>query len=486
MFDRWVVVGAMLIGLGRGHDATAKNALVGPVAPLGLPQHPAAVTEIEIEITFRPPVRCNATQRTGGPLRGRSQCFIPAQPPQPDPCASGDEGASLALACPHGGVVTKVAFALYGDVKGSCSSGALSKGSCGTDISPAVTAACVGQSGCTVHCSHKDKGCAGGDGPTCGCAITAASGKTTFLKLPDPCPGRPKTQGVTMTCNNTAPAPPKAPTPSCVMTAVVGCFQWPRLDYHAGFFPTFKGNNSHFTQETCADACCGAGYGTDAVSAVSLHPKLPGGSWAWMGADCYCATAKAFDAVFAGAAARRNTSECNMECPGNKSQSCGGAPLAGPDQKLLVSRASCRNCAAAPAPATDPAVAGVRPAVPGAQNVFVRAGVCCLWNGKCRAHCNPSCHVHDVPNSVNSTRTVVYRNWSTRVSTAIIADANDFPQAPEGPNENAVALLSDNKTVFTVMRLGGGDYGHYYTDYLQSRSVSQHGNIVVEQLIRVH
>jgi hypothetical protein len=68
-----------------------------------------------------------------------------------------------------------------------------------------------------------------------------------------------------------------------------------------------------------------------------------------------------------------------------------------------------------------------------AENVYVHAGICCLWNGKCRAHCHPNCHIHDVPNSVNSTRTVVYRNWSTRVSTAIIADANNYPQAPEGP-----------------------------------------------------
>lgn len=264
------------------------------------------------------------------------------------------------------------------------------------------------------------------------------------------------------------------PTPSCEMTAVVGCFQWPRLDYTAGFYPTFKGNNSQFTQETCADACCAAGYGSDAVSAVALHPKMPGGPWALMGADCYCATAEAFATVFAKTS-QRNMSECDQKCPGNKTQSCGGAPL-GPSQRLLVSRASCQNCAAAPAPPTPPAVAGVRPAL-GAENVYVHAGICCLWNGKCRAHCHPNCHVHDVPNSVNSTRSVVYRNWSTRVSTAIIADANNFPQSPEGPNENAVALLADNKTVFTVMRLGAGDYGGYYSDYLQSRSVSPQSNV---------
>lgn len=336
--------------------ATATGVLLAAAATAAatVATEPAA----EIGITFSPPVRCNATQRSGAPS---STAYCPAAP-----------------------------------------------------------------------------GCAGGVGPTC-------------PRQPTPAPPTPR------------------PTPSCEMTAVVGCFQWPRLDYTAGFYPTFKGNNSQFTQETCADACCAAGYGTDAVSAVALHPKMPGGPWALMGADCYCATAEAFDAVFASA--RRNISECDQKCPGNKTQSCGGAPL-GPNQKLLVSRASCQNCAAAPAPPTAPAVGGVRPAV-GAENVFVHAGICCLWNGKCRAHCHPNCHVHDVPNSVNSTRTVVYRNWSTQVSTAIIADANNYPQSPEGPNENAVALLADNKTIYTVMRLGAGDFGGYYSDYLQSRSVSQ-------------
>ena len=37
-------------------------------------------------------------------------------------------------------------------------------------------------------------------------------------------------------------------------------------------------------------------------------------------------------------------------------------------------------------------------------------------------------------------------------------------------SENAMSLLSDNRTLFVVMRLGAGDYGGYYSDYLQSRS----------------
>jgi len=132
----------------------------------------------------------------------------------------------------------------------------------------------------------------------------------------------------------------------------------------------------------------------------------------------------------------------------------------------------CEHCATKPAPPSNPGVAGVRPAAPG--NVYVHTSVCCLWNGKCRARCPnfPHCPVHDVPNSVNATRTVVFRNWSTLTSTSIIADANNFPQAHEGPNENAVALLSDNQTIFVIMRLGAGDYGGYYSDYLQSRSTT--------------
>jgi hypothetical protein len=118
-------------------------------------------------------------------------------------CGKGQEGDTLTLSCP-GGVVTAVDFAVYGQVTGACPG--LAKGDCGADISVHMKAACVGQVSCTMHCSHKDKGCAEGVGPTCGCAFTSGPSKTPFLALADPCPGHAKTQGARVTCNNTTPA----------------------------------------------------------------------------------------------------------------------------------------------------------------------------------------------------------------------------------------------------------------------------------------
>eukprot|EP01043_Picozoa_sp_COSAG02_P075008 COSAG02_NODE_15268_length_1187_cov_1.545037_1_plen_259_part_01 len=122
-------------------------------------------------------------------------------------CATGAEGATLTLGCPSEGLITKVNFAVYGGVSGACG-GTFSKGSCGADITAEVTAACVGQSECTVHCGHNDpEGCKEGVGPTCGCAFTSGTKKTPlpFDKMTDPCPGKKKTQAYSVTCNNTSP-----------------------------------------------------------------------------------------------------------------------------------------------------------------------------------------------------------------------------------------------------------------------------------------
>lgn len=122
-------------------------------------------------------------------------------------CATGAEGATLTLGCPSEGLITKVDFAVYGGVSGACG-GTFSKGSCGADITAEVTAACVGQSECTVHCGHNDpEGCKEGVGPTCGCAFTSGTKKTPlpFDKMADPCPGKQKTQAYSVTCNSTSP-----------------------------------------------------------------------------------------------------------------------------------------------------------------------------------------------------------------------------------------------------------------------------------------
>jgi alpha-L-rhamnosidase len=140
-----------------------------------------------------------------------------AQRPGPgsgDPtCSTGEEGVTLDLSCPatavsETSVITDVKFALYGSVSGTCQS-ALGKGDCGADITAHMKAACVGRSSCTVHCSHKDEGCVQGKGPTCGCAFTSGPSKVAapFMAIPDPCPGKSKSQGVRVLCNGTSHGP---------------------------------------------------------------------------------------------------------------------------------------------------------------------------------------------------------------------------------------------------------------------------------------
>ena len=122
-------------------------------------------------------------------------------------CASGAEGATLSVGCASGGVINSVVFAEYGSVTGQCPG--MSAGTCGTNVLTEAKTACVGQSVCSVHCSHSDTGCVEGKGKTCGCAFTSGSAKTPgkFLPIPDPCPGKKKTQGLEVTCNTTAPGP---------------------------------------------------------------------------------------------------------------------------------------------------------------------------------------------------------------------------------------------------------------------------------------
>ena len=137
-----------------------------------------------------------ATAQRPGPGAVDGNCAGPAA-----------EGDTLQISCSSGGVITAVDFAMYGAVQGSCPMG-LTKGSCGTDVSAHMRTACVGQSSCTMHCSHKDQGCENGVGPTCGCAFTSGPNKSKapFLAVADPCPGKSKQQGARVTCNTSQPA----------------------------------------------------------------------------------------------------------------------------------------------------------------------------------------------------------------------------------------------------------------------------------------
>ena len=118
-------------------------------------------------------------------------------------CAEGAESTTLQLGCSAGtgAIITGVDFAQYGLVSGSCPS-SLAKGRCDADITGPVRRACIGQSSCTVMCSHSccpSPNC-------CGCVLTSGTNTTKlFADVPDPIWGASKSQGVKVTCNSSLP-----------------------------------------------------------------------------------------------------------------------------------------------------------------------------------------------------------------------------------------------------------------------------------------
>lgn len=96
---------------------------------------------------------------------------------------------------------------------------------------------------------------------------------------------------------------------ACTLTAEVGCFvdsASHRVLPHTAYF----GKNSrdgHSTLEMCAEACCADGY-------------AGGYSGAEYGAQCFCAKPGAVNP-----AQLPKSTQCSAPCPGNKSETCGGA-----------------------------------------------------------------------------------------------------------------------------------------------------------------
>eukprot|EP01049_Picozoa_sp_SAG25_P012368 SAG25_NODE_1663_length_2584_cov_1.911469_1_plen_324_part_00 len=241
---------------------------------------------------------------------------------------------------------------------------------------------------------------------------------------------------------------------ACTVTAVLGCYDLPGL----GFVALLHDRNKTFDQNACAELCCHDGH-TGGVFAVGFNEKTHGAPWSSVGGDCYCAASFAPPAK-----ALRPMSECSIKCAANASQMCGGAG------RIVVGKAVCKApCQGVPPPPPPPP-----PPLPrGVQlrgDVYVSTSIVCLEGGKCRIKC-PSGHCpHDVPNSVTATRTQIFSNSSRATTTVVIADAKDYPQAGEGPNENSIALMADNMSVVAVIRLGAGDYGGKYYPYLQART----------------
>ncbi|KAJ3680253.1 hypothetical protein LUZ60_016531 [Juncus effusus] len=89
-------------------------------------------------------------------------------------CASVEKGQTLSLSCPAGGRISKIEFASYGNVKGTC--GAFEKGTCESkDAFNAVNESCVGKESCEVVVKEETVGASGcGDGETIKLAVQAS------------------------------------------------------------------------------------------------------------------------------------------------------------------------------------------------------------------------------------------------------------------------------------------------------------------------
>ena len=148
----------------------------------------------------------------------RVTSMVPMQPLRNNAsktCEKGDLDSTLQLACAAGGVITGVAFAQYGLISGSCPSSLTTEGTCDVDISRPVESACVGQSSCSIMCSHSCCPSAS----CCGCLLTSGSNKTAVhYRIPDPLPGATKVSAVRVICNNSLS---ETTTPLAVVDNVV-------------------------------------------------------------------------------------------------------------------------------------------------------------------------------------------------------------------------------------------------------------------------
>jgi alpha-L-rhamnosidase len=142
----------------RGTVAVDWAAEVGAFVLLAtVPANAAA----EVRLPFPPGTAAGALLATDG--APRQTC-----------AADAPENSNVVFSCP-GGVISNVAFASFGTPVGTCASG-FKVGACNAANSTAVvTAACVGQSSCTVT--------------------------TTDAAFGDPCSGTPKKFSASVTCN---------------------------------------------------------------------------------------------------------------------------------------------------------------------------------------------------------------------------------------------------------------------------------------------
>jgi hypothetical protein len=135
-------------------------------------------------------------------------------------CGSVEEDTPMLLTCPNS-TIKSVQFAQYGTPTGGCPASGLKPGQCSRDLTPALTAACVGKESCTVECRscgdsalhtqpHTDT--AGTTGvaasPPPPCANSCSVDGKTIVPSHDPCEGTKKTVVVAVSCIVHTPPPP--------------------------------------------------------------------------------------------------------------------------------------------------------------------------------------------------------------------------------------------------------------------------------------
>eukprot|EP01048_Picozoa_sp_COSAG05_P016000 COSAG05_NODE_2003_length_3720_cov_2.834576_2_plen_274_part_00 len=149
----------------------------------------------------------------------------PHSPLEPS-CGEVEEDEPLSISCLNS-TIKGVVFAQYGTPLGACSGAGggknLQPGKCARDLTPALTAACVGKTSCTVECrSCGVDGCsdsAAAAGPMESavesapppCKNSCSVNGETIVPSGDPCEGTKKTVVVAVSCVGKPPPPPPPP-----------------------------------------------------------------------------------------------------------------------------------------------------------------------------------------------------------------------------------------------------------------------------------
>ncbi len=108
-----------------------------------------------------------------------------------------------------------------------------------------------------------------------------------------------------------ASRPAGSPPPTCTVSTYKGCFAdtaAARVLNFTAAFGTQPSDLPHMSRETCAQACCAAGFiGDDVLVGVEFAVQ------------CFCGHG------FSGGVTPPASSGCQAHCPGNPGETCGGS-----------------------------------------------------------------------------------------------------------------------------------------------------------------